>query len=154
MKDEKAHLFLAIEADCNAGVAALSRLLSVFGDAEAGWNDGVARLLNVNNPRFGDQLGFCRGENSSDENRFLAGTKSRLMLLLFSSFFFLLIALFLGFFFVQFPVLSSVFLGKFWVSLSFLSGFFPPPGVVNCWVFIGINPPLPQPHVSPLDKHD
>ena len=123
-KNEKAHLFLAIEEDDNAGVAALSRLLSVFGDAEAGWNDGVARLLNVNNPRFGDQLGFCRGENSSDENRFLAGTKSRLMLLLFSSSFFLLIALFLGFFFVQFPVLSSVFLGKFWVSLSFLSGFF------------------------------
>ena len=68
MKKKEANLFLEIEEDCNAGLATLSRLLSVSGDAEAGWSDGVARLLYVNDLRFGDQLGFCRGENSSDEN--------------------------------------------------------------------------------------
>jgi len=34
----------------------------------------------------------------------------------------------------------------FWVDFSV--HFF-----VNCWVFIGTNPPLPQPNVSPPDKH-
>ena len=93
----------------------------------------MARLLYVNKPRFGDQLGFCRGENSSDENRFLAGTKSGLMLLFFSVyslllflcfvssvFFSRLIAMFMGFFFVRFHVLSFVF----WVNSGFLFRFF------------------------------
>jgi len=35
-------------------------------------------------------------------------------------------------------------------SFLFLPSYF----FVDCWVFIRINPPLPQPNISPPDKHD
>ena len=55
--------------------------------------------------------------------------------------FFYIYALFLLCFF---PLFLLWFLGLF---------FSPFPFFVNCWVFIVTNPPLPQPNVSPPDKH-
>ena len=54
-----------------------------------------------------------------------------------------------------FLVLSSLLFPLFMLWSAFVSGFISPPlfWCVNCRVFIGTNPSLPQPYVSPPDKH-
>jgi len=67
-----------------------------------------------------------------------AGTKAMAKPILLS-----VLLLYFSFSFLCFVFLLCISALCFWSSL----------GSVNCWVFIGTNLPLPQPHVSPPDKH-